>query len=201
MLLLVEFDKDLQESNLRYKVSVKDMFPKLWALGDDKLRKLSILLLDVERNPFFLMEYELKIVQLADRLGITPDATKRHYDSLKPSGKYHSVTIEYMERQNLVEYTLLRTCVSQARILAQVIDETPIDELRDSESKSFERSIKWGQEFVEFYKNYDIATQRVEVMLGSDIHEGILRDVVSSSQSPQRRADMLRESLENKGKK
>ena len=82
MMLMVEFDRELQESNDRFKISVKDMFPNLWGLGSDKLRKLSVLLLDVEKNPFFLMDYDMKIVQLSDRLGIRPEETKKHYDTV-----------------------------------------------------------------------------------------------------------------------
>ena len=195
MMLMVEFDKELQESNDRFKISVKDMFPNLWGLGSDKLRKLSVLLLDVEKNPFFLMDYDMKIVQLSDRLGIRPEETKKHYDSLKPSGQFHSVTKEYVEKQNLLEYRLYFSLEKQARILADVIDATPIEELQDSESKAFERSINWGKQFKDFYANYDVAKERIEKVLKSDLHEDVLKNVVGAGQSPQTRSDMLKKSL------
>jgi hypothetical protein len=194
-MLMVEFDVDLQKSNDRFKISIKDMFPCLWGLKDDKLRKLSVLFLDVEKNPFFLMEKDVMFVTLANRLGISLESIKNHYDSLKPSGLYYSVAKEYISYQNLVEYRLYATCVYHALTLAEIIRETPKEDLNDSQSKAFERSINWSKEFVDFYANYDKAMERIERILQSDIHKDVLKDIIGVNTSPQKRADSLLKTL------
>lgn len=195
MMLMVEFDNELQKTNDRFKISIKDMFPCLWGLKDDKLRKLSILFLDVEKNPFFLMENDVMFATLSNRLDMRLEDVKKHYDSLKPSGRYYSVAKEYISHQNLVEYRLYATCVYHALTLAEIIRETPKEDLQDSQSKAFERSINWSKEFVDFYANYDKAVERIERILQSDIHKDVLKDIIGGNASPQKRADSLIKSL------
>lgn len=176
MLVKVERDKTLEQSNKEYKISLKDMFPRLMAISDDTKRKACILFLDVEMNPFFLMEKDIKFAKVSDFLSISAETCQNIYASLGKKGNYENVTREYIAYQNIPEYLLYRTCKNQIEKLCYTVDMTTDDELSDTDNKAFERSINFGKNFIDYYGNLEIAREKISKHLNSELHGYIIEE-------------------------
>lgn len=174
--MLIRIDKKLtiEESNKEYKTDLHGMFPKLMGLKDENTRKACVLFLDVEMNPFFLLEKHEQIIAVADYLGLDPKKAADIYEKLKRNGAYESVANEYIKYQSIPEYLLYRTAKTQVENLCFVVNNTEMDKLFDTENKAFERSINFGKQFTDYYANIEIAREKIGKQLQSEIHNYIV---------------------------